>query len=235
MFGGTAMPNGQSKNVGYKNPPQEHRFSATNQPARRRGRSRRGESANLLQHLIDELIEPVEVTRKGKRGKVIALSAVMKQLVVKTLQGGPNDQRKLVELLIKCGYFDFTASLAEVEERHERELAESQAAFSEALGLLNLSNETLTAAMHHGQTLGEAILGVQGACTCGAHEPLAELIPIIREWRAEDEDCSAQDEHEQKAAPHTFVPFAIRKGFDLSSEEEDDPFYTGMIRGDETP
>jgi len=94
------IPNGEKRtDVGYKNPPVEHRFSADNQPLRRKKRTPR--SLHPAEILMKILAEEHRVEINGKvfwytKGRLLIMTAF--KLAEK---GNPTLSRNLADLLFK--------------------------------------------------------------------------------------------------------------------------------------
>lgn len=250
------MPSAHSQKTGYKNPPAEHQFSATNQPSRRRKKVNSQAHTDLLQYLIDALDQTIEVTKRGKHAKITVLEAIMQQLAAKTLQGGASEQRKLVELLIKSGYVDFAKFRDELEESYARKLTEKEAEYTRLVEFLAEMGAAIKALMDRMKIVGEAFLKARDNCSCGSCDELKDVVRHTEEWLAEADEAFPEDapvsDHGRNWSPRRsagdiseeylasddvtnpsgtkkVIRFKIIKKAPAADDDKNDPFYTGMI------
>ena len=241
--------------IGYGRPPRAHRFSAENQPRRRRkgAKGKLGSTHDLHGYLMEALSEEVAVSQNGKAGKAKVMAAFTKMLVNQVCKGPVADQIRFMTYLNRSGLLEVMKLKDRLEEELQERLAEGAKDLSDAL---ELSLEALKVANELNQRVSVATgeyLMIKNKCTCGAFEKCTAISEQLEQWHSDaqheiipngastDRDGSWAPRRSAYAFEDPTDPCAeteIDASFSVASKslnardtdyDRDDPFYSGML------
>lgn len=249
----------ENEPIGYGRPPRAHRFSADNQPRRSRksAKLKFGGTHDINGHLLEALSEEVAVSQNGKAGKAKVMVAFAKRLVNQACKGSMADQIRFLKYLRDSGLFDVMNLKDQLEADFRERVREEEEKFVQALGLVQVTLETLRDAAQQILVATGEYLKARSKCSCGAFAGSAEVAEHFQQWHADaegvfadrddsscsdsngaagrsgflDEDPSEPDAKTKNQASSSLTSKSS-KAQGVTQQGPDDPFYSGMIGND---
>ena len=232
--------------VGKNHPPRKNRFSSTNQPRRRRRRKQRDDPTpeySIAEELLAQLSAEVTVKADGQVIKTPLMSAVVRNIIKKAIEGKPADQLRFLEFLKRNGLLD----LYEAQARFEREVRSLREEYREAESVW--SERAHKCAEHADGAINVAVhsarimLTAHSRCTCGSFQgENGDEATQFAEWLAWAEQIYAEETHEpdgtnsptgepktQADVVEAMPAVKIIKKSAPAADDPDDPFYTGQL------